>query len=417
MLPLLLLAGVAFEILPIDLPVLDVRVVDIDADGRDDIVAVTAKHVLLFRSGKAPAIARPAATLVVVGRGLLGVVRDGRYRRVADPFGKWTEGEAGQPSLIAALGRGEPALLDAPGDLDGDGRDDPLLAQRDGFWTPGGLVRLALPARLEIRRNETFAVEYEIPVPVVGNWTGKSRELVFFHDNAVTAFSGGKLVERLPLPLPTSTRETAGIRRNHVFLRDVDRDGRLDLLVVIAKGRTGLFPNFEATARLFLGGHVYDRERKGFHRPASLVKVGGALLSPTLLDIDGDGDLDLVLATINASILAQAAGMAPGTYHLFRFENGAFVRKPAWTHHAPVPMSVFTLKPQPPVTFLPDLDGDKRPEAIALGPDVRLLAAGDNGRFTEVAKVAFKWRGRPSTGKTTAALAGETGVLVVRAAR
>ena len=416
MLSLLLFVGIT--VVPVDLgePVLDVRVVDLDADGVEDIIAVTKTKVMLWRSGDGDPIVRDAASLTIVGHGLLGVVRDGRYRRIRDPFGKWTEDPPGAPSLLGAHSRGEPRILQAPGDLTGDGKANAVVASHEGFHTPAGLLPIKPEARLEIDRNENFAIEYRLPVPVVGNWSGKPRELVFFHENAVVSFSGLARTDRLPLPLTLKGKGVEAIRRNHVFLRDIDNDGRLDLTVVIAKGKEGLFGEVEATASVWLGGRIYNREKKGFYKRAAVLKVDGALISPALVDVDGDNDLDLVLSTIRASLLAGAAGSAPGTYHVFEFKDGTYLRKPTWTHRGIVPMSTFTDKPVPPTTFLRELDGKGTPRALEFGKDVALLEA-DGNTFAVTSRWKLKPLGTPACGRRLAAVRGETGLLILKGKR
>jgi len=413
----LLLLGISLEPLPWEEPVLDVRIVDIDADGREDLVAVTRRELLLRRGGATEILRRPAPPLTVTGRGLLGVVRGARYHAVADPFGAWTESAAGPTSLLAMLGGGDPALLSSPGDLDGDGRDDPVLANRDGFEALGTTVPLAPSASLEIKRNEEFAVRWEIPLPVVGSWSGRERELVFFQNGDIVAFRGAKETDRVALPLATAGQAAEEIRRNHVFVRDCDGDGRLDVLVVTAKGSTGFFGAFEATAMHWPNGRLFDRERKGFHRPASFLKLAGALLKSDLLDLDGDGDLDLVLTTINTSLLAAATGTAPGHYHAFRFEQGQFAREPVWTLREPVPLSAFSENPRPPVTFLPDLDGDGQPEAVSVGSGVTLLSADAKGAFHEAGRAEWPEPGRVARGRRFAAVPGQRGILLVGGGR
>ncbi len=415
--PALLLLALSLEPLPWEEPVLDVRLADLDADGLEDLVAVTKREILLRRGGTTAILRRPAPPLAVVGRGLLGVVRAGRYRAVKDPFGAWEEADGGPASLLAMLGGGDPVLLASPGDLDGDGRDDPILASRDGFDALGTLVPLAPSTSLEIKRNEEFAVRWEIPLPVVGDWSGRGRELVFFQNGDIVAFRGAAESARVSLPLATSGQAAEEIRRNHVFLRDIDGDGRLDVLVVTARGSTGFFGAFEATAMHWPNGKLYDLERKGFHRPASMLKLAGALLKSDLLDLDGDGDLDLVLATINTSLLAAATGTAPGHYHGFRFEQGQFAREPAWTLREAVPLSAFSENPRPPVTFLPDLDGDGHPEALSLGTGVALLSADATGAFHEKGKAEWPAPGRVARGRTLAAVPGARGILLVGGGR
>ena len=421
MLSFLLAAGLTLTPVELPEPVLDVRVVDIDADGHEDVVAVSERHLYLFPTRRGPGTKHPAPPLVVVGRGLLGVVEEGRFRRIEDPFGAFQAADVGPASLLAALGKTKPVLLDAPGDLDGDGRDDPVLCGPEGFVTPAGLVPVVPEAQLDLYRNEAFAVEYRIPVPVAGNWTGKGRELAFFHEGAVVAFRGTREVERVPLPLTETGAEAAAMRRNEVLLQDVDGDGRLDLAVVIATGKTELFAKFEATVRLFRGGQVYDQDKRLFHRPVSFVKVAGLLLKTELVDLDRDGDLDLALSTVDTSVLSTAAGVAtgtaPGTYHLFRFDGKADERTPAWPLSDPVPLSALTDKPQPPVRFLPDYDGDGRPEALAVDGAVRILVANADGGFDAGPSREVEGAGRPSVGRTFAAVPHKGGLLIVEAAR
>jgi len=416
MFPLLLLAGLSLSPVELEGPVLDARVVDIDGDGREDVVAITEKELILLPGGKLPAIRRPAPPLSVLGKGLLGVVRDGRYRTVEEPFGAWKEGAPGAASLLAFLGRGAPALLLSPGDLDGDGRDDPVLCGPLGFETPGGLVPLAPAASLQIERNEAFAVEYRIPLPVVGNWTGAPRELVLFDDVAVRAFRGGEEATPTPLPLPKKSEAAAAMRRNQVFVRDVDADGRLDLLVVVASGETQLFAKFEATARLFRGGRVYDAAQKSFYRPASFLKVAGVLLETALVDVDGDKDLDLVLCTIDISIFAAAAATAPAAYHVFRWGPDGYERKPAWTHEDEIPLAAFQAEPEAPVRFLPDFDGDGIPTAISVGEEVCLLLFDGKG-FVPGPAVRAPGARLPAVGRERAAVPYAKGVVVVEGGR
>ena len=99
---------------------------------------------------------------------------------------------------------------------------------------------------------------------------------------------------------------------------------------------------------------------------------------------------------------------------MFRFTDGTYDRNPAWSFTGPVPMTSFTAKPVPPVTFLRDLDGSRKPTALEARPKLaRLLRHAGRG-FVELGSVAFEGLGRPACGARIAALRGKKGVLLVR---
>ena len=401
MIALFLLAGLGLTELPLDDPVLDVRIADIDADDREEIIAVTGKELVIVRAdGKTER--RPVTPLTIVGRGLLAVCGD---EGLVDLAGK----RLGPRPLLNALGRGDPVLLDSPGDLDGDGRDDPIYSTLEGIVTPGGLVPVRPAASLEIGRAEAFAVQYTLPVASVGRWSGAKPELVVYDEGTIRSFDGTRESDRLELPLQEFAQSAEGIRRNEVFVNDLDRDGRLDLLLVMARGSLKVFADFEVNVWEFRGGRVYDRERKGFYRPATALKVSGALLDARLFDADGDGDLDLALTTISTSILSAATAQ----YLLFRCEEGKLERNPSWQHEGVVPIESLKREPDPPATIVPDLDGDGRPELIVRGAGVRLLRGTEEGGFAEAAR----HRGtasRPVAGRRQAVMIGGKGLLVAR---
>ena len=85
------------------------------------------------------------------------------------------------------------------------------------------------------------------------------------------------------------------------------------------------------------------------------------------------------------------------------------------------------LDPQPPVTFLPDLDGDGRPEAVERGNGVRLLVGDGEGKLVQAAKLDVQLNtgsrpdgtslGRVRSGKQRAAIPARTGIVFVEAVR
>jgi hypothetical protein len=401
MLAALLLAGIGLLEVPIKEPVLAVRVADIDANGTEEIIAVTRKELFVIRpDGQFSTM--PAPALTIVGHGLfVHTAPEG----LVDREGK----KIGPRPLLNHLDAGDPALLSSPGDLDGDGRDDPIYATRDGIVTPKGLVAVLPRASLEIKRSEAFAVQFTSPIPAVGNWSGKGRELVLFDETAIRCFAGAQQTAELALPLKEFAKSAEGVRRNEIFVRDLDRDGRLDLVLVMGRGSMKMFAEFEVNVWEFRGGRVYDEKRKGFFRPATTIKVSGALLGARLFDADGDGDLDLALSTISTSILTAATAH----YLIFRCEDGKLERKPTWRYQGVIPITALKREPDPPATLLPDLDGDKRPELVLRGPGVRVLRGTKAGGFAEAARYAADAQ-RPVAGRTIAVMITKKGLLIIR---
>jgi len=404
MLGILLFAGVVLHPIGIAEPVLEARIADVDADGKEEIVAVTAQELLVLdASGKIEA-RHPVSPLTIIGRGLLAF---------GDPKGvRHADGrKIGPPALLGGLGLGKPAILVSPGDLDGDGRDDPIYAAREGFVVPAGIIPVHPGAALEIKGAEEFAVQYAIPVPAIGGWSGTERELVLYDEQTVLSYLGLKKTARLPLPLKDITKEAEGIRRNDVFLSDFDRDARLELLLVMGKGSMKMFSEFEVSIWHFSGGRVYDTKRKGFFRPATVIKVAGALLDSNVLDYNGDGKLDLAIDTVSTSLIKAATG----THHIFLCKDGKLERKAAWMHRSSIPLTAFKTDPDYPVTVLPDLDGDGRPELIDRKQGVRLLRGNAKGGFDDGARQAGA-AGRPTLGRRLAVMITDKGLLVAKRA-
>ncbi len=126
---------------------------------------------------------------------------------------------------------------------------------------------------------------------------------------------------------------------------DVDGDGRLDLVVGVIGGAFG--PSRSGVENLYL---VTQPAPDSFvvvtSRLIPMIDVGSES-APALADIDGDGDLDLVVGS-------RIAPDDPSTSRLVLFENTGTVTAPALRERGPLPVGGdYHLSPA-----IVDLDGD-----------------------------------------------------------
>ena len=79
-------------------------------------------------------------------------------------------------------------------------------------------------------------------------------------------------------------------------------------------------------------------------------------------------------------------------------------------------MTAFQEEPEPPVRFLPDYDGDKRPAALSIGDEVCVLLP-EGERFAPGPAVRAPGAARPSFGRRRAAIPYAKGVVVVEGSK
>ena len=278
---------------------------------------------------------------------------DGTFQTIRNSAGKFvTQGGPANPLNGVDLGGGgfsTPAF----GDLDADGDFDVLTGfaapQINYFENTGNGAAPAYVLRTGAANplnGRTVTGGYTAPVfgdldgdgdldVVSGNGTGG---LLFHFLNTGTAvapaFTG---------TLGMSLSGLGGLSRP--ALGDLDGDGDLDLL---AGSAAGTLRYFEHTGAAVATAFV---ERSGAGNPFDGVDIGSNS-APALIDVEGDGDLDVV------------AGAAGGT--LLLFENTGRATSPAFLARTgaanPLSWSVSTSNLTP---TLADLDGDGDPDALA----------------------------------------------------
>lgn len=334
--------------------VLSVRAADVDGDGRSDLaVAVRSvksqpRRLLVFlqQSDGAPfdaskVQARPLEPDVVA---LAFVEMDGKPgaelilctpRALA--MVRWPDGE---PTAVGAC-----ALLWQPGtkdllvslqdfvrDLDGDGLQDLLLPEPDGYRVAlqrrgdGGARFLLqplhvpeasdLPAILRGRvdrddrslriafgdapQQPLLAVADTCPVPRVLDFDGDRRlDVIALSRPTLHVFvqqGGGTFA-----PAPTNSLLVAATERTKILepaffadAQDFDRDGKADLVVCRAQTRGG--DAFESVVEIWSPPFAEVRAR---------LRLQGLAAPPQFDDVDGDGAPDLTIGTLRTDLLSQ----------------------------------------------------------------------------------------------------------------
>ncbi|HIE50601.1 MAG TPA: hypothetical protein EYP85_02485 [Armatimonadetes bacterium] len=211
------------------------------------------------------------------------------------------------------------------GDVDGDGREEIVVASRDGrvyVWLREGTLLPNWPQKAE------GAI---IAAPTLADVTGDGRPEILVGTTAGRFY----VWQADAQPLPGWPQEVGASVQTSAAVGDVTGDGRPEITVTSADHRW----------------HLWSAD--GTPLPAWPRQLGQAffpsLSSPVLADLDGDGRLDLVVGTNAGQVLAVRA-------------DGTLL--PGW------PAAVEGEVDATPAVG--DLDGDGRPEVVlgTLGPAV-----------------------------------------------
>ena len=363
----------------------EVRVFDLDGDGRRDVIAIVhtpagAEQVLVLRTPETPVrrrlfpedhVVRIALDGTLAQAGALAVGRfgpkgEGRLRFLAPdglhdllpdgtPTARTAREQAGTPLARSA---GRPLVFwDGVADLDGDGLDEIWFpcAEGDGpmrirAGTPAGDRVLSITATNQGASSGLRLLERHAYVPNLfpADLDGDGRrELVALRDGALVAWdvtgpapASGPLAPatRLPLPFldPDPDLGPEDLRTPRIQLEDVDGDGVTDLLVTLI---TGVRSKLTSIRTIFFHypGPFRDPETGTLVAPRTRIDTQSIVLHPTFVDIDSDGDRDYVGDSIRGTMMDMIARMMGRDPEItlvgFRFDKtaGTFESTPAFT--------------------------------------------------------------------------------------
>ncbi len=397
----------------------DVRVLDVDGDGRKDLV------FLLARSGEdgatreellvLPTPATPvkgtfwtaqAARRVPLDEGVAaraGAISVGRFGsggaarvRFFDRQGVHDLAPSGEGTL-QAVGAGLSTLFgrsagrritfwDGHADLDRDGVEECWFPTAEGS---GQLVLLgreeAAPRHLGLEVENRGATDAEhlflryasvpglAPADVDGD--GK-RELVTVAGDTLLVFAadtGGEPKWRVPLPFVKTDLGPDEVHTPRIQLADVDGDGKTDLLVTLVTGNRTDFTTFR-TRLLHYPGPFVDPKTGRLVEPRVRIDTESVALHPTFVDLDGDGALDYVNDSIRGGrfdLIRRVLGAEPTIWYVgFRFDRarGTFETTPRFSVERPYSREEAVSNHfGRSASFEGDFDGDGRADLLDLG--------------------------------------------------
>lgn len=185
-----------------------------------------------------------------------------------------------------------------------------------------------------------------------------------WHQRDDGRFAAAPTVRRTAERLRPSTPRWSGV--GHVFAHDVDRDGRLDFLV-----RDESPKDLRTRLVLYAGSGDLDR-------PSVVLMLSGLTATPRFRDVDGDGRVDLLIPTYRLDLLRGATSSASSldvTLHVFlnRASGPPFGREPDYSHDLRVRTDALAVSGIEPMIYLDgDFNRDGRADLLVVDERRRL---------------------------------------------
>lgn len=239
----------------------------------------------------------------------------------------------------------------------------------------GRLALLPCDMVSEIRRNGSTYITHRLPSVHPFKLPGSEVQALAFLSDEYADFSFGtewSESRRFRIPQDLEEKWEAASK-----MADVNGDGLPDLLVSQTRGTV----NIEAKTQVYLATEPF----KYPSTPTATFDSKGALASPSLVDVDGDGKLDVVIVSIPFGIKNLVNYFVRGKLsvdaEVYAFNGTDFGQKPAYS--SALTMEAPEGRERVAYVF-DDFDGDgRRDAAYGQGPETLVVHRGVPGSFVE----------------------------------
>ncbi|MBI3844874.1 MAG: VCBS repeat-containing protein [Planctomycetes bacterium] len=280
-------------------------------------------------------------------------------------------------------------FLDAVVDLDNDGRDDLLLPCISGtfalYQKADGTFERAGPFGPAPRRTfdddslRFLSMDASLPLCRAVDFDGDGRKDLLFADvptRNLTAYLQGKdgrfpaaptFQRTLPFLSEAQPRDDE-IENVVATLVDIDRNGRIDLVVSRQRGTLSLFTSLQTQELIYFDGPgLFARV------PSQVLNVKGVSITPRFEDFDGDGYADLLVSSVRTDVLATLQKAVfkelQITYFVFAYHPGdrKFSANPDYEKDLSIPVATVEKDESTPLAYFQgDFDGDGRRDLMAV---------------------------------------------------
>lgn len=331
---------------------------------------------------------------------------DERGVSTVDPSGGGPERFGAFESLYHGRSWLGPAASDFARDVDGDGRDDVLVPGFGGWLAVlrrgGGAAQFPLDAPPQVTVSGD-RISYEPRPPRFGDMDGDGlQDVVFLLEKEFVSFLQGppgrfsEVGRRDPVDAPLATeaqrarwqRDDGQVDQSELEIeevetvRDFDGDGILDLLTDRSISE-GVFDR-RSEYHLYLGRRDGDSVRYGRQADGS-ISSDGVQFDPLIVDIDGDGRLDLATPSTRLGLARVVGALFSGRIsvdlNVYRMRaDGDYPDQSDYRTRFKVEFDLKTGLTRYPAVAIADFDGDGAAELMVQeNPDELTVYPGASG--------------------------------------